>query len=164
PCMDAIDSAVVHVSANLAQDPRWPRWGPQAVQRWGIHSALAVPLVAQTRPYGSLNLFGDRADAYAEDAQAVAQALATQLALAMANAREIEQRGDAMANRTVIGQAEGMLMERLHLSSAQAFAYLRRVSQATNQKLVTVAADIVHTRRLPDADGSTGHRGDRAPR
>jgi AmiR/NasT family two-component response regulator len=54
-----------------------------------------------------------------------------------------------MTSRTIIGQAEGILMERLGIDADQAFAYLRRVSQSENRKLIMVCSEIVETRRLP---------------
>ncbi len=57
-----------------------------------------------------------------------------------------------MAGRTVIGQAQGILMERFAVDADQAFAYLRRVSQDTNRKLVDLAQDLVANRCLPSDD------------
>lgn len=51
----------------------------------------------------------------------MAEALAAHLAVAMASGLEIVHRSDAMARRTVIGQAEGILMERRDLSAEHAF-------------------------------------------
>jgi AmiR/NasT family two-component response regulator len=62
---------------------------------------------------------------------------------------ECEQLHIAIDHRTVIGQAQGILMERLGIDADQAFAYLRRVSQCENRKLITICSDIVETRRLP---------------
>ena len=78
--------------------------------------------------------------------------LADQLAVAVADGREIDHRGKAMAGRTVIGQAQGILMERFGVDADQAFAYLRRVSQDTNRKLVDLAQDLVANRCLPSDD------------
>ena len=49
----------------------------------------------------------------------------------------------------MIGQAEGILMERLGIDAGQAFAYLRRLSQTEHRKLITISSEIVETRRLP---------------
>ena len=94
-----------------------------------------------------------RATARAFDADdlATAQALAGHLAVALAAGREIEGMSAALQSRTVIGQAEGILMERLGVDSDQALAYLKRISSHTNTKLVQVAGDIVRTRQLPEA-------------
>lgn len=50
----------------------------------------------------------------------------------------------------MIGQAEGILMERFGLNAAQAFDYLRRVSSHSNRKVVDIAARIVETGELPE--------------
>ena len=55
-----------------------------------------------------------------------------------------------MAHRTVIGQTEGILMERLGMDADQAFGYLRRLSQTKHRKLIDICDDIVKTRQLPD--------------
>lgn len=51
----------------------------------------------------------------------------------------------ALKARTVIGQAQGILMERHRLTAAQAFDRLRVTSEHLNRKLRDVAADLVHT-------------------
>ena len=56
----------------------------------------------------------------------------------------------AMDSRHLIGQAQGILMERFQLDDAGAFAVLRRYSQDNNLKLHDVARLVVDTRRLPD--------------
>jgi AmiR/NasT family two-component response regulator len=75
--------------------------------------------------------------------------LAAQIWVALAAQREIGGRGVAMLSRTIIGQAEGILMERLGIDADQAFAYLRRISQTENRKLIMICSEIVETRRLP---------------
>jgi AmiR/NasT family two-component response regulator len=64
--------------------------------------------------------------------------------------REIKQLQQAVESRTMIGQAEGILMERFGLNAAQAFDYLRRVSSHSNRKVVDIAARIVETGELPE--------------
>jgi AmiR/NasT family two-component response regulator len=49
----------------------------------------------------------------------------------------------------VIGQAQGILMERYSLSPAEAFTVLKRVSQDSNTKIAAIAADLVRTRVTP---------------
>lgn len=67
---------------------------------------------------------------------------------------EVEQLRAALESRLVIGQAQGVLMERLGIDSHQAMDYLRRTSNQLNRKLVVVAADIVRTRELPAGQAS----------
>lgn len=58
----------------------------------------------------------------------------------------------ALSSRVVIGQAQGLLMERVGLDADQAMAYLKRASVNLNRKLVDIADDIMRTRRSPDLD------------
>ena len=63
--------------------------------------------------------------------------------------REVDQLEDALETRLVIGQAEGIIMERLGIDEETAFRFLVRVSSTTNIKLRDVAAHIVQTRQFP---------------
>ncbi len=65
---------------------------------------------------------------------------------------EVAQLHVAMKNRTVIGQATGMLMLMLNVSEEQAFDYLRRVSSHRNRKVTEIAEEIVRDRALPEGD------------
>jgi len=110
-----------------------------------------------------LSLYGDRPQAFDAKDLAVAQVLAGHLAVSMAAGREIDQRGVAFASRTIIGQAEAILMERFDLDADQAFDYLRRVSCDANRKLAVVAEDLVRTPGLrqrvrPQAAGGSPGR------
>jgi hypothetical protein len=110
---------------------------------------MSLWLSANTCSFGALNLYADRSNAFESEHRRNAEAFATQVSIALAARREIYQRSIAMENRTVIGQAEGILMERLAIDADQAFAYLRRASQAENRKLIIICKEIVQTRRLP---------------
>ena len=73
------------------------------------------------------------------------------MAVALAAAQEIGQLGLAIESRTVIGQAEGIPMERFGLTARQAFSTLVRASSVTNRKLSAIAAELVASRHLPTA-------------
>ena len=55
----------------------------------------------------------------------------------------------ALANRDVIGQAKGILMERYHMTADTAFSRLTQASQHQNRKLTDLAAHFVETGELP---------------
>lgn len=57
----------------------------------------------------------------------------------------------APATREVIGQAEGVLMERERVTAGNAFDVLRRSSQHLNLKLRDVAQALVDTGQMPKA-------------
>ncbi|QIG43391.1 ANTAR domain-containing protein [Nocardioides anomalus] len=62
---------------------------------------------------------------------------------------DTEQLRAALASRTTIGIALGILMERRSLSQDAAFAHLNQLSQATNRKIRDLAADLVAGIDLP---------------
>ncbi|MCA1711276.1 MAG: ANTAR domain-containing protein [Actinobacteria bacterium] len=88
----------------------------------------------------------DRDDA-AQDLEAAAERAAEQTAVNDDQVRHLQQ---AVASRTVIGQAVGLLMARQRLSSDDAFAELVQLSQTRNAKLRDVAAQVVADAQ-PDA-------------
>ena len=69
--------------------------------------------------------------------------------VALATARREAGLRQAIDARHLIGQAQGILMERFDLTADQSFAVLRRYSQENNVKLRSVAAEIIETRKLP---------------
>ena len=80
--------------------------------------------------YRALNLYSGSIDPFGLNEYAIAQVLSAQVLVALATHREIGGRGFAMTTRTVIGQAQGILLEKLGIDADQAFAYLRRISEA----------------------------------
>ena len=149
PCLDAVQTRADITSQDLSRERRWRRWSPLVVDQLGTHAMMSLLLLDETHVYGSLNLYADRVEAWDRPTVVLAQALATHLALALGDARQIEHRGRAMVSRTVIGQAEGILMERFSITADAAYAVLLRISQQDHVKLATVAADLVRTGRLP---------------
>jgi hypothetical protein len=63
----------------------------------------------------------------------------------------------ALLGRDIIGQAKGILMERLHLTSDQAFEALRAASQKHNRKVHDLAAELAETGLWPPRE-TNGHR------
>lgn len=64
---------------------------------------------------------------------------------------KVEGLETALLSRDVIGQGKGILMERLHLTSDQAFEELRDVSQKLNRKVRDIAAELANTGEWPPA-------------
>jgi hypothetical protein len=159
PCLDSVRCHGTVISQNLGQEKRWPRWAPRVVSDLGIQGMMSLCLYANAHSYGALNLSSDGINAFPPEDQAIARAFAAQISVALAARREIDQRCIAMAHRTVIGQAEGILMERLGMDPDQAFAYLRRLSHTEHRKVIDICDDIVKTRQLPDLPfKETGHQ------
>ncbi len=149
PCVSAIREQTVVWSPDLTREPRWQRWATAAHDQLGVRSMLSLQLYSGEGGHGALNLYATEKDAFDAYDQAAAVALSAQIAVAVATARRDEQLSQAVRNRTVIGQAQGILMERFDLSPDAAFAVLVRTSQGGNTKLYLVAEELVRTRSLP---------------
>lgn len=148
PCLDAIEQTGSFLANNTATDARWPKWGP-AVAELGLLSALSVGLETKDRRYGSLNLYADQVYAFGADDLAVAEIFARHASVALAAAHNEAGLQLAVDARKLIGQAQGILMERFDIDPDRAFDVLRRFSQAHNIKLKEVALQVVQGRQLP---------------
>ncbi|RLV57391.1 ANTAR domain-containing protein [Aeromicrobium phragmitis] len=148
PCLDALEGGGTYVSDDVGIDERWPAWGP-AVAELGIRSVVSVRLETSERRYGSLNLYSDHAKAFSDDDLAVAEIFARHASVAVASAQSEEGLRIAIDARKLIGQAQGILMERFDIDGDRAFDVLRRYSQHHNRKLREVAEWVVAYRRTP---------------
>lgn len=156
PCLDTLLGAPPYVgSDDLADDPAFPVFGPRAAEL-GARSALGLRLLAGRR-LGALNLYSPAPHAFgvADRAKAVilASHCATAIDIALNRAEEEQANRDdldaALASRAVIGQAQGILMERERITADDAFDVLRRASQELNVKLRDVAQRLVDTGEDP---------------
>lgn len=147
PCLDAIRTGDVMVSAELATDPRWPTYGLHAVEATTVRSSHGLPLHDGRRIIGALNLFSDRVggftDAGDSEGDAAAAILAAHATAALAAALHREDMAEALRSRDVIGQAKGVLMARSGLDEAAAFDLLVKASQRMQVKLAEVARRLV---------------------
>lgn len=149
PCLDVARDQVTLICPDLTDERRYPAWAARVHTELGVGSMMSLLVYTSRDSYGCLSLYADEARCFDSDDVVVAETLAAHLAIEMRSGREITQLGQALNNRLMIGRAEGILMERLRISSEQAFDYLRRISSHTNRKLVVVADEIVSTRKLP---------------
>ena len=148
PCLQAVWSRDTFLVDDTATDERWPRFGPLAAGL-GLHSMLSVRLFDAEQTLGALNLYATSVRNFDDDDVALAHIFGQHASVAFATARREAGLRKAIDARHLIGQAQGILMERFDLSADHAFAVLRRYSQEYNVKLRSVAAEIIETRRLP---------------
>jgi len=99
-----------------------------------------------------LNAYGVEPDAFSDEAQEIGLILAAHASTAAGVVRErgalqdlAENLDKALLSRDVIGQAKGILMERLKVSPEDAFDILRRSSNRLNKKLHAVALSVAET-------------------
>jgi len=154
PCLDAVDTPMVY--AQSFPDERWPTLASRPTES-GVQSALSYRLAAASTATadsagGSLNSYGVIPDAFNDTAQEIGLILAAHASVA---ARAVDERNTlrtlgrdlqlALLSRDVIGQAKGILMERLDITPEDAFDLLRRSSQQLNLKLRDVAHGLAVT-------------------
>lgn len=161
PCLDAVDDAIVYAPAF--PDNRWPRLGSRPTGS-GVQSVVSYRLAAaapltDSSLGGSLNSYGTSPHAFDVEAREIGLVLAAHASVAARTVRErtaLEQLGtqlhEALSSRDVIGQAKGILMERLRITPEDAFDALRRASQRLNLKLREIAQKLAETGEF--ADGS----------
>ena len=143
PCYAAATGLPVVQVEDLATDPRWPQYGPQAVELCGVRSQLAFQFVAEPDARGALNLYSNRVNGISADTRLVGGMFARLVAIALGWAQHEENLSQALLTRQRIGQAIGIVMERYGLDSDRAFAFMVRMSQSGNIKLREVADGII---------------------
>jgi putative methionine-R-sulfoxide reductase with GAF domain len=160
PCLDAIAESTAVYAEELIDDPRWPRFGPVAATS-GVRSVLALHLSVDDEAAGALNMYARYPRAFGVIDRGRGLILATLAGVALNSARRhaddqrrLDNLAAALATRELIGQAQGILMERERLSADQAFDILRRASQHLNRKLREVAQDLVETGERPVTESS----------
>jgi GAF domain-containing protein len=154
PCLETAQSQTVVRVDNTGRDARWPEFMDKAVSL-GVCSMLCVPLWVDERTLGALSLYSDRPMSFRAPDEQTVNLFATLAALALAGAQRAEQLQSALRNREIIGQAKGVLIERLRVTEDAAFVLLAQASQNQNRKLVTVAQHLVDTGELLGSAGVT---------
>jgi GAF domain-containing protein len=149
PGLGVLEDGITVRVADTQFDLRWEKWARLMAER-GIRSVLSARMSTESSELGSLNLFHTEPNAFDNDDEAVSAILARHAAVALASARQAENLWQAIDARKLVGQAQGILMERFDLSADQAFAVLLRYSQSKNLKLRAVAELLVSQRSLPD--------------
>lgn len=159
PCLDAINHQLIFYADDLELDLRWPIFAPSSAST-GIRSVLALPLT-DDGAQGVLSLYASYPAAFSAVDRAKAAILSSLANLALAAAHSLEDNDrrsehlhTALSTRELIGQAEGILMERERITADQAFDTLRRASQHLNIKLREVARSFVETGERPDTGPS----------
>jgi GAF domain-containing protein len=151
PCIYAAwEEAVVSIP-DVREEQRWPVWASRVTNELGFRSGVCVQLFTFEERMGALNLFSTAPHQFGVDEKQDAVALAAHAAVAMAAAHKVGNLNSAVINRTVIGQATGIVAAKYSLSSVQAFDVLRRLSNEQNRKLALVAGEVV-----TDWDASPG--------
>lgn len=144
PCLDAAyEHETVRID-DMTHEQRWPLFAARAAEL-GAGSMLALQLYVEGDDLGAINLFARTPESFTDESEEIGLLVAAHAAIAYVGARNGAHLAAALANRDLIGQAKGMVMERYHLKSDRAFLLLTRVSQNSNRKLLHVATELVET-------------------
>ncbi|WP_067177151.1 GAF and ANTAR domain-containing protein [Microtetraspora niveoalba] len=147
PSREALASGRPVVIADVMRDARWPRYAATAV-RLGVRSVLALPIEVD-RAVVVIGLYAVRPGAFAGGSPLMTM-LAEQVTVVLSNIWEYDdvvtgaaQMQEALAGRSVIDQAKGIIMSASGCSAEAAFDELRRVSQHHQVKVADLARLLV---------------------
>lgn len=147
PCLDAAYRHETVRVADMASEPRWPLFTAGALA-FGAAGMLSFQLFVEGENLGALNLFSRRAGAFNDESEHVGLLFASHAAVAYAAVRQQAGLVRSVATRQLIGQAQGIVMERHKLTDRQAFALLVQASQHGNVKLRDIAEQLVRSGSL----------------
>ena len=149
PAQEALETSQPALLADTGTDQRWPKYCKDLTLA-GVHSVLGVPLDLGKDASAALNFCAPETGLFTEEAIAearvfadiAAQALGLVLRIAAADLLAEDLKA-AMARRTAIDLACGMIMAQNHCTQDEAFEFLHKASQNRNEKLHDVADGII---------------------
>lgn len=115
-------------------DSGWTAGSPGLPHRTNTSVRANELTGTDSRRIGALNLFWEKPRGFTADDVAFAHAVTRHAALALTSSLEVARLNVALDGRKLIGQAQGILMERHNLDETKAFEVLRPYSQDHNIK------------------------------
>jgi len=143
PCLSAATQQDSVRIDDLRADHRWPLYRDEALQQTPIRSILSFGMFGHGKTTAALNFYAEPTNAFDDSSANVGVIFATHTALAWNMLQREQQFRAALVSRDIIGQAKGMLMERLDVDAAAAFGLLKRVSQESNTPVVQLAQQVI---------------------
>jgi GAF domain-containing protein len=142
PCLDAMRRETLVLVEDLStQAQNWPGYAPRASEA-GVRAQMGMRLRSNEETLGGLNFYSTAADTIDSRAPHRAELFATHASIALARARHVDV-SEAVEGHQFIGQAVGILMERLQITENRAMYYLVRVATVAELKVQDVAREIV---------------------
>jgi GAF domain-containing protein len=157
PCLSVLDAGdPIYIDDAGIDDPQW-RYFSRTAHHLGVHSTLSIHIPTETSEVAaSLNFFAQRRLGLGADEIRRAESFAQQLAAAILSVKAYRSTAKladdmvvAMASRSVIEQAKGMLMAEQTIPADQAFTVMVNLSQQRNIRLRILAEEIVLARSTP---------------
>jgi GAF domain-containing protein len=149
PCLSAWAEQRAIIIQDTTDETRWPEW-TAAVAQLPLRSVLSAPLTTEGRRIGALKVYSPSPRAFDDYSVFLIERLAAPAAVLLGNARDREatqrlsaQLVEALANRDMISKAEGVLMERMNITSHEALTVMLSTSRREEKLLHLVAREIV---------------------
>ena len=163
PCVDSVTHRLPMLVVDLAEEHRWPAYGP-AMLAHQIRSVCAMPVVVAGEFVGALELFRAQPGQLEGDALAGAIAAAELAGIAVLDLLDADLQAAASdpssnawaelnaLSRTEVSQATGMLVAQLGVEPPEALVRLRAHAYATGRNATDVARDILDRRLTLERD------------
>ena len=149
PCLEAFRTGDQVVVADLAASTRFGGYRESALAH-GARAVAGIPMPVGEARIGALNLYWHAPHDPSTEELEVAQLLADMASGYILNATERErvetlasQLQHALDSRIVIEQAKGVLVERHHISPAEAFHQIRAQARSSSRRVHDLANEIV---------------------
>jgi len=156
PCVAAATEGTGFHMSSVATEDRWPAFVPLAAGE-GIAAIMSTPLISSGKPVGALNIYSNAHDAFGASQGHVAELLAAQgsgIVSAIDGGTEHRRRTtDALLEREVIAQAQGVLMGRHHIGASQADGALHRGARSAERTVHAEALWVLSSISAPSVDG-----------
>lgn len=150
---------------DLAADHRFPSFAASAINA-GYRSCLFLPLASAGSDAAAFSLFSAKPDAFGETSYDLVLLFTLNAGVAFDNVKLyddsnklVAQLRTALGTRTVIGQAQGILMHRYDLAPDVAFEVLKRCSQDGNVKLRALSLELVDAQSQGSLDKTLANYG-----
>lgn len=150
------DGSAITITDTL-DDTLWPGWSAAAAGL-DVRAVRMVGLPTLRGRCVSLDLYAHEAHAFATDDLVETGHAARYAGLGLRQVDRLAHLQEALQTRALIGQGQGILMERYLLTGDQAMSYLRRWSQESQTKVRDLAQFLVDTgdRAASSRDGAPG--------
>ena len=152
PCLTALDAGQVIRIDVLEADTRFTHFAPGALDL-ELSSVLSMPLIANGRSVGALNLYSRQPDAFDHRSEEAVQPMVDYAAEVISTSPiyassldMVDGLAETIESQALIDQATGVLMATEEGSSAHALDRLRALALSSGESMRTVAKWVLEER------------------
>ncbi|MCX7956510.1 MAG: GAF domain-containing protein [Endomicrobia bacterium] len=131
---------------DVKKDPRY--MFPSIAEEEGLCSMLAVPMVVKDKIIGVLNIYTASEYEFSQEEIEVLQAIANQAALAIENARLLEEliiTKDSLETKKLVDKAKALLIKNRGFTEEEAHRFLQKKSMETRKPIKEIAHSVILT-------------------